>query len=147
MAVEEVDLCAPYVGETGSALVDVVVAAGAAEQLGPRCLAGDFERGRDWRDAVCLGNDEQEGDTHGGGASYGPTPGEAEQRPRGDAVVPWRPVLRGHELLPERAVRRDADGQVPGPTVTSEVERLAAEEGTEAVEQCQSEDADPVFGL
>jgi hypothetical protein len=25
-----------------------------------------------------------------------------------------RPVLRGHELLPERAVRRGADGQVPG---------------------------------
>jgi len=73
----------------------VVVAAGAAEQFGPRCLAGDFERGRDGRDTVCIGNHEQEGNTHGGGASYRPTPGEAEQRPCCDAIVPWRPVLRG----------------------------------------------------
>ena len=81
VAVEEVDLRSQHVGEGCSAFVDVVVAAGAAEQFGPRCLAGDFERGRDGRDTVCLGNDEQEGDTDGGGASFRPTPGEAEQRP------------------------------------------------------------------
>jgi hypothetical protein len=74
---EEVDLRSEHVGEACSAFVDVVVAAGAAEQFGPRCLAGDFERDRDG-DTVCLGNNEQEGNTHGGGASYRPTPGEAE---------------------------------------------------------------------
>ena len=58
VAVEEVDLRSQHVGEACSAFVDVVVAAGAAEQFGPRCLAGDFERGRDGRDTVCLGNDE-----------------------------------------------------------------------------------------
>jgi hypothetical protein len=58
VAVEKVDLRAQHVGEAGSALVDVVVAAGAAEQLGPRCLAGDFERGRDGSDVVCFRNDE-----------------------------------------------------------------------------------------
>src|ERR1700722_17884418 len=105
VAMEEVDLRSQHVGEACSAFVDVVVAAGAAEQFGPRYLAGDFERGRHGRDTVCLGNDEQEGNTHGGSAPYRPTPGEAEQRPCCDAVVPWRAVLRGHELLPERAVR------------------------------------------
>jgi hypothetical protein len=38
VVVEEVDLCAQHVGEAGSALVDVVVAAGAAKQLGPGAL-------------------------------------------------------------------------------------------------------------
>ena len=46
VAVEEVDLRSQHVDEACSAFVDVVVAAGAAEQFGPRCLAGDFERGR-----------------------------------------------------------------------------------------------------
>src|SRR4029077_3189651 len=41
VAVEEVDLYSQHVGEACSAFVDVVVAAGAAEQFGPRCLAGD----------------------------------------------------------------------------------------------------------
>jgi hypothetical protein len=52
VAVEEVDLRAQHVGEPGSAFVNVVVAADAAEQFGPRCLAGNFERGRDGRDGV-----------------------------------------------------------------------------------------------
>ena len=47
VAVEEVDLRSQHVGEACSAFVGVVMAAGAAEQFGPRCLAGDFERGRD----------------------------------------------------------------------------------------------------
>jgi hypothetical protein len=37
VAVEEVDLRSQHVGEACSAFVDVVVAAGAAEQFGPRC--------------------------------------------------------------------------------------------------------------
>jgi hypothetical protein len=68
--------------------------------------------GRAIRTGVCLGDNEQKGDTHGGSASYWSTPGEAEHRPRGHAVVPYRPILRGHKLLPEWAVRRCADGQV-----------------------------------
>jgi len=36
VAVKEVDLRSQYVGEACSAFVDVVVAAGAAEQFGPR---------------------------------------------------------------------------------------------------------------
>src|SRR6266542_2301050 len=95
---------------------------GAAEQFGPRCLAGDLKRGRDGRNGVGLGDDEQEGETHGGGGSHGPTPREAEQRPRGHAVVPSRPILWGHKFLPERAVRRGADGQVPGSSVTGDVD-------------------------
>ena len=93
VAMEEVNLRSQHVLETCSAFVDVVVAAGAAEQFGPGCLAGDLERGRDGRNGVCLGDDEQEGETHGGGTSHRPTPREAEQRPRGHAVVPSRPVL------------------------------------------------------
>ena len=123
VAVEEVDLRSQHVGEACSAFVDVVVAAGAAEQFGPRSLAGDFERGRDGRDTVCLGKYEQQG------------------------IVPWRPVLRGHELLSERAVRRGADGQVPGPSVTSDVDRLAAKKGADAVEQGQSEELGPILGF
>jgi hypothetical protein len=57
VTVEEVDLCAQYFGEACAALVHVVVTARAAEQFGPGCLAGDFEGGRDGRDAVCLRND------------------------------------------------------------------------------------------
>jgi hypothetical protein len=56
------------------------------EEFSPRCLARDFERSLDGRDGVFLGDDEQEGDAHGGGASYGPRPGEAEARPRGSAT-------------------------------------------------------------
>ena len=65
-------------GPSGVAPMDKL-AAGAAEQFGPRCLAGDFECGRDGRDTVCLGNDEQEGNTYEGGASYRPTSTKAEQ--------------------------------------------------------------------
>src|ERR1700722_9321937 len=45
MAMEELDLRSQHVGEACAAFIDVVVAAGAAEQFGPRCLAGGFERG------------------------------------------------------------------------------------------------------
>ena len=58
--------------------------------------------------------------------------------------MPWRPVLRGHELLPERAVRRGADGQLPRPSVTSDVDRLAPKQRANAVEQGQSEESDPI---
>jgi len=75
---EEGDLRSQHVGEACSAFVDVVMATGATEQFGPRCPAGDLERGRDGRDGVCLGDDEQEWDTDGAGASHGSTPGEAE---------------------------------------------------------------------
>src|SRR6266404_5202422 len=111
VAVEEVDLRSQHVGKACSAFVDVIVTTAAAEQFGPRCLAGDLERGRDGRNGVCLGDNEQKGDTHGGSASYWSTPGEAEQRPSCHAIVPYRPILRGHKLLPEWAVRRGADGQ------------------------------------
>src|ERR1700688_4680852 len=45
VAMEEVDLRSQHVGEACSAFIDVVVAAGAPEQFGPRCLAGRFECG------------------------------------------------------------------------------------------------------
>jgi hypothetical protein len=56
---KEVDLRAPHIGEAGTPFVDVVVAARAAEQFSPRRLAGDFERGGDGRNVVCLGDHEQ----------------------------------------------------------------------------------------
>ena len=65
-----------------------------------------LEGGRDGRNGVCLGDNEQKGDTHRGSASHWSTPGEAEQRPRGHPVAPYRPILRGHKLRPEWAVRR-----------------------------------------
>src|SRR4029077_10113917 len=103
MPAKEFELDAQHVDVACSAFVDVVVATGAAEQISPRCLARDPERSRNGRNAVCLGDDEQEGNTHVGGASRGSTPREAEQRPRGYAIVPLRPIFRGHQLLPERA--------------------------------------------
>src|SRR4029453_1123499 len=57
VAVKEIDLRSQHVGEARSAFVDVVVATSAAEQFGPRCPAGDLERGRDGRNGVCLGYD------------------------------------------------------------------------------------------
>src|ERR1700719_3242615 len=63
VAVEEVDLRSQHVGEARSAFVDVVVTTTAAEQFGTRCPAGDLERGRDGRNGVCLGDNEQKGDT------------------------------------------------------------------------------------
>jgi hypothetical protein len=54
MTMKEVDLRAQHIGETGAALVDVVMAAGAAEQFSPRRFAGDFECGRHGRNAVGL---------------------------------------------------------------------------------------------
>jgi hypothetical protein len=58
VAVEEVDLRSQHVGEARAAFVDVVMPTGAAEQLGPRCFAGDLKRGWDGRNGVCLGDDE-----------------------------------------------------------------------------------------
>ena len=66
---EEIDLCSQHVREACSPFVDVVVTAAAAEQFGPRGPAGHLERGRNGRNGVCLGDDEQERDTDGGGAS------------------------------------------------------------------------------
>ena len=86
VAMEEVDLSSQHVGEACSAFVDVVVAAGAAEQFGPRCLAGDFERGRDGSDTVCLGNDEQEGNTHDSPSTDYPS--------RANAVATWEVLAR-----------------------------------------------------
>src|SRR5882762_2723445 len=63
VAVEEVDFGSQYVIETRSTFVDIVVATGTAEQFRPRRLAGDLECGRDWRNRVCRGDDEEEGDT------------------------------------------------------------------------------------
>ena len=151
MPVEEVDLRSQHVGEACSAFVDVVVTTTAAEQFGTRCPAGDLQRGRDGCNGVCLGNNKQKGDTmmstlkngsrnlgtHGGSASHWSTPGEAQQRPRGHPVVPYRPILRGHKLLPEWAVRRGADGLVPGHSVTGDVDRLSTEQRAETVEQGQ----------
>src|SRR5437762_11617921 len=88
VAMEEGDLRSQHVREACSAFVDVVMATGAAEQFGPRCPTSDLERGRNGRNGVCLWDDEQERDTDGGGASHGSTPGEAEERPRGHAVLP-----------------------------------------------------------
>src|SRR4029077_970202 len=127
MPAKEFELDAQHVDVACSAFVDVVVATGAAEQFGPRCLARALERRRKGPTAARLGDNEQEGITHAGGASHGPTPREAEQRARVYAIVPSRPILRSHELLPERAVRRGADGQLPGPSMTGNVDRLAAE--------------------
>ena len=90
MPAKEFELDAQNVGVASSAFVDVVVATGAAEQFGPQCPARDLERSRNGRNAVCLGDDEQEGHTHAC-ASHGPTPREAEQRSRGYAIVPSRP--------------------------------------------------------
>src|ERR1700730_1942097 len=135
VAVEEVDLRSQHVGEARSAFVDVVVTTPAAQHFGTRCPAGDLERGRDGRNGVCLGDNEQKGDTHGGSASHWSTPGEAEQRPRGHPVVPYRPILRGHKFLPEWAVRRGTDGQVAGHSVTGDVDRLSTEQRAETVEQ------------
>src|SRR5580693_1913129 len=103
VAVEEVDLRSQHVGEACSAFVDVVVTTAAAEQFGTRCPAGDLERGRDGRNGVCLGENEQKGDTHGGSASHSSTPGEAEQRPRGHPVVPYRPAVRPNCPAPDCA--------------------------------------------
>ena len=88
VTMEEVDLRSQHVGEACSPFVDVVMATAAAEQFGTRCPARHLERGRNGRDGVCLWNDEKEGDADGAGASHGSTPGEAEQRPRGHAVMP-----------------------------------------------------------
>src|SRR6266566_122078 len=145
VAVEEVDLRLQHVGEACSSFVDVVVTTAAAEQFGPRCPAGDLEGGRDGRNGVCLGDNEQKGDTHRGSASHWSTPGEAEQRPRGHPVAPYRPILRGHKLRPEWAVRRGADGQVPGRSVTGDVDRLSTEQRTETVKQGQCEDSTTVL--
>ena len=116
VAMEEVDLRSQHVGEACSAFVDVVLAAGAAEQFGPRCLAGGFERGGAILSAS--GTTSSKGTRTQAARRTGRRQEKAEQRPCCDAVVPWRPVLRGHELLPERAVRRGADGQLPRPFVT-----------------------------
>ena len=139
MAVEEVDLRSQHVCEARSAFVDVVVTTTAAEQFGPWCSASDVEGGRDGRNGVCLGDNEQKGDAHGGCASYWSTPAEAEQRPRGHPVVPYRPILWGHKLLPEWAVGSSADGQVPGHSVTRDVDRLSTEQRAKTVEQSQCE--------
>lgn len=82
VTMEEGDLRSQHVGEPCSAFVDVVMTTGAAEQFCSRCPAGNFERGRHRRNGVCLRDDEQEGDTHGAGASHGSRPRDAEQRPR-----------------------------------------------------------------
>jgi hypothetical protein len=50
----------------------------------------------------------QDGAANGGGTSYRPAPGKAEQRTRGDAVVPFGGVLRRHEVLREQGVGRGA---------------------------------------
>src|SRR5206468_188683 len=94
VTMEEVDLRSQHVGEACSPFVDVVMATAAAEQFGTRCPARHLERGRNGRDGVRLWNDEQEGDADGAGASHGSTPGEAEQRPRGHAVMPLSAILR-----------------------------------------------------
>src|SRR5439155_27008834 len=60
-------------------------------------------------------------------------------------VVPGGPILRGHKLLPERAIRRGTDGQISRPSVTGDVDRLATEQGAEAVEQGQPKESDPVL--
>ena len=127
------------------AFVDVVVTTTAAEQFGPWCSASDVEGGRDGRNGVCLGDNEQKGDAHGGCASYWSTPAEAEQRPRGHPVVPYRPILWGHKLLPEWAVGSSADGQVPGHSVTRDVDRLSTEQRAKTVEQSQCEDSTTVL--
>ena len=59
--------------------------------------------------------------------------------------MPSSPILRGHELLPERAVWRGADGQVPGPSVTGNVDRLSTEQRPDTVEQGESEESTPVL--
>src|SRR6266849_2908707 len=142
---EEVDLSSQHVGEACSSFVDVVVATDAAKQFGPRCPAGYLERGRDGRNGVCLGNDEQERYSHGGGASNGSTPREAKQRPSGDAVVPRRSIFWGHELFSERAVRRGAHGQLARLSVTGNVDWLATKQGAETVEQGEHEETGPVL--
>src|SRR2546426_2597719 len=112
--------------EAPAALVDVVVAAAAAIQLAMGGLSGDADGRVDRRHRVLLGDDEQDGAANSGGASYRPTPGEAEQRPSGDTIAPFGAVLRGHELLPEKGVLGRANRQVTGPTGARQVTRRAA---------------------
>src|SRR2546428_6434347 len=86
--VEEFDLDAQHVVEAPAALVDVVVAAAAAIQLGAGGLLGDADGRVDRRHRILLGDDEQNGAANGGGAPPRPTPGEAEQRPSGATLTP-----------------------------------------------------------
>jgi len=57
------------------------------------------------------------------------------------------PSFGGHKLLPEWAVRRGADGQVPGHSVTGDVDRLSTEQRAETVEQGQCEDSTTVLSV
>src|SRR5213083_2516274 len=131
--VEKFDLDAQHVVEAPAALVDVVVAAAAAIQLATGGLLGDADGRVDRGHRVLLGDDEQDGAANGDGTSYRPTPGEAEQRPRGNPIAPFGAVLRGHKLLPEKGVLGGANGQVTGPTGARQVTRRAAEDRAETV--------------
>src|SRR6266566_6417528 len=126
MLVEEFDLDAQHVVEALTALVDVVVAAATAIQLATGGLLGDADGRVDRGHRVLLGDDEQDGAANGGGASYRPTPREAEQRPRGNPIAPFGAVLRGHKLLPEKGVLGGANGQLTGPAGARQVTRRAA---------------------
>src|SRR5258706_7655462 len=95
--VEEFDLDAQHLIEAPATLVDVVVAAATAIQLATGGLLGDADGRADWRHRVLLRDDEQDGAANGGGTSHRPTPGEAEQRPSGDAITPFGAVFRSHE--------------------------------------------------
>ncbi len=94
---------------------------------------GDADGRVDRRHRVLLRDDEQDGAANGGGTSHRLTPGEAEQRPRGDTITPFGAVFRGHELLPEEGILGAANGQLTGPAGAGQVTRRAAEDLAETV--------------
>src|SRR5258708_20309807 len=101
MTVKELEFDAQHVIEAHTALVDVIVATATAIELAAGSFFGNAYRRTDRCHRVLLGNNKQERTADSGGAAHRPTPGKAEQRPRGDTIAPFDRVLRGHDLLPE----------------------------------------------